>query len=133
MPNILGVSCFFHDSAASLVNEHGVLAAAEEERFSRKKHDNGFPIHAINFCLDFGNLNINDLDAIVFYENPVIKFDRVFSRILKNFPKSLKVLPPLLRSWHEDKFWFKEIFLRSFDPVELSAPNKRLLIQFLYI
>lgn len=114
MPNILGVSCFFHDSAVSLINEHGVVAAAEEERFSRKKHDNGFPIHAINFCLDFGNLNINDLDAIVFYENPVIKFDRVFSRIFKNFPKSLKVLPPLLRSWHEDKFWFKEIFCKHY-------------------
>jgi carbamoyltransferase len=115
MPNVLGVSCFFHDSAASLVNEHGVVAAAEEERFSKKKHDNGFPIHAINFCLNFGNLKINDLDAIVFYENPAIKFDRVFSRILKNFPKSLKVLPPLLKSWHEDKFWFKEIFCKHYN------------------
>lgn len=68
---ILGISCFFHDSAACLIKDNQIVAAAAEERFTRKKHDNSFPNQAIEFCLQQGSLAINELDAIAFYEKPI--------------------------------------------------------------
>ena len=70
---ILGVSCFYHDSAVALLEDGMLVAAAEEERFSRKKHDSGFPHHAIQFCLETAGITGNDLDYVVFYEKPFIK------------------------------------------------------------
>lgn len=111
---ILGISCFYHDSSAALVNDDGIIAAAEEERFSRIKHDNSFPNNSINFLLNFAKINFNDLDAVIYYENPVIKFDRVFNRFIKNLPKSLKVFNQIANSWNEDKFWIKEIISKKY-------------------
>ena len=75
--NILGVSCFYHDAAAALLKDGILVAAAEEERFSRVKHDYGFPTHAINFCLRQGGIGRDDLDYVVFYEKPLVKFERI--------------------------------------------------------
>lgn len=85
---ILGLSCYYHDSAACLVVDGKVVAAGAEERFTRKKHDNNFPFKAIEFCLQQAGCAINELDAIVFYEKPFVKFERVFSQHLQHFPKS---------------------------------------------
>ena len=74
---ILGISCFFHDAAAVLIDDGILLSAAEEERFSRVKHDFNFPSNAIIFCLAKANLNSNDLDAVVFFEKPFLKFERI--------------------------------------------------------
>ena len=74
---ILGVSCFYHDSAAALLEDGQLVAAAEEERFSRKKHDNGFPKNAIDFCLKYARISAQDLDYVVFYEKPFVKFERI--------------------------------------------------------
>src|SRR5882672_12022664 len=75
--NVLGLSCFFHDSAAALLRDGVLVAAAEEERFTRKKHDYGFPAQAIQFCLEAGKLAARDLDWVVFFEKPLVKFDRI--------------------------------------------------------
>ena len=72
--NILGISCFYHDAAAALCVDGTIVAAVEEERFTRKKHDFGFPKHAIDFCLEFAGLKVSDLDYIVFYENFFFNF-----------------------------------------------------------
>ncbi|WP_281397580.1 carbamoyltransferase N-terminal domain-containing protein, partial [endosymbiont of Lamellibrachia barhami] len=75
--NILGISAFYHDSAAALVQDGKITAAAQEERFSRKKHDERFPQHAVRFCLDQAGLSLDDVDHVVFYDKPLIKFERL--------------------------------------------------------
>ena len=79
---ILGISAFYHDAAAALVRDGVIVAAAQEERFSRKKHDPRFPVNAINYCLEEGFVDAADLDAIIFYDNPLATFDRVVENAL---------------------------------------------------
>lgn len=102
MAHVLGLSCFFHDSAAALVSNGTIVAAAAEERFNRRKHTNEFPRHAINFCVDAaGFSSINELDAIVFYEKPLRKMLRVVEGMVATWPRSLpdfaRRLPGYLR------------------------------------
>lgn len=85
---ILGLSCYYHDSAAAIIVDGKVVAAAAEERFSRVKHDNRFPLQAAEFCLQQAGLASNELDAIVFYEKPIIKLERIFAQHLDYFPRS---------------------------------------------
>ena len=96
--NILGISCFYHDSAACLIKDGIVAAAAEEERFTRKKHDIDFPINAINYCLKEGGITKDQISYIAFYEKPLLKFERLLSMHLEMFPKSywtfFKAIPP---------------------------------------
>ncbi|MEL6525499.1 MAG: carbamoyltransferase N-terminal domain-containing protein, partial [Chloroflexota bacterium] len=80
---ILGISAFYHDSAAALIHDGRIVAASMEERFSRKKHDNGYPAQAIQFCLDSAGITANDLDYVVFYEKPLVKFERILLTTLK--------------------------------------------------
>ena len=74
---ILGISAFYHDSAASLLDNGKIISAAQEERFTRIKHDNSFPLNAIQYCLKEGKINFDDVDYIVFYEKPFLKFERI--------------------------------------------------------
>ena len=74
---ILGISAYYHDSAAALLQDGEIVAAAQEERFTRKKHDPGFPLNAARFCLDDAGLSVGDLDAVVFYDKPLLKFERL--------------------------------------------------------
>lgn len=97
--NILGLSCFYHDSAASFLVDGKVMAAAAEERFSRKKHDNGFPVFASEFCLATSGKTIYDIDAIAFYEKPILKFERVIFTHFKYFPRSLKGFLQFMPGW----------------------------------
>ena len=77
--DILGISCYYHDAAASLIRDGQLIAASEEERFSRKKHDFDFPKHAINYCLEAGGITGKDLDYVVFFEKPFRKLDRILA------------------------------------------------------
>lgn len=86
---ILGISAYYHDSAACLIRDGKIISAAEEERFSRIKHDNNFPFQAINFCLKKENININDIDFIAYYEKPLLKFERILETFVDTWPKSL--------------------------------------------
>jgi carbamoyltransferase len=106
---ILGISCFYHDSAASLIVDGRVVAAGAEERFSRKKHDNSFPKLAIDYCLQESGLAINELDAIVFYEKPIWKFDRLLHQHLQHFPKSYRAFMDTSASWLNQKLNIKKI------------------------
>jgi len=100
---ILGISCYYHDSSATLLKDGKIIAAAEEERFTRKKHDNSFPENAINFCLDSEKININDINYVGFYEKPLLKFERVLFQHLHSFPKSLKTFLISMPSWLTEK------------------------------
>ncbi|MFQ5414473.1 MAG: carbamoyltransferase [Phycisphaerae bacterium] len=85
---VLGISCYYHDAGAALVRDGALVAAAEEERFSRKKHDNGFPALAIQYCLREAGISINDVDHIGFYEKPLVKFDRILETVLTYWPRT---------------------------------------------
>ncbi len=103
MVSILGISCFYHDSAACLVKDGIVVAAAEEERFTRKKHDIDFPINAINYCLKEGGITKDQISYIAFYEKPLLKFERLLSMHLEMFPKSYWPFFKALPSWINEK------------------------------
>jgi carbamoyltransferase len=105
--HILGISCFYHDAAAVLLRDGQLIAAAEEERFSRKKHDFGFPVHAIQFCLEQGGIDRGELDYVVFYEKPFVKFDRILMTALATFPRSSGVFRESMITWFKDKLWIK--------------------------
>ncbi|MEK6939950.1 MAG: carbamoyltransferase N-terminal domain-containing protein, partial [Nanoarchaeota archaeon] len=100
---ILGISCYYHDASAALLKDGVVVAAAEEERFTRKKHDASFPLQAIKFCLESQNLTINDISHIGFYEKPFLKFERILSQHLEMFPFSMKTFLSSLPSWVNEK------------------------------
>ena len=89
MSKILGISAFYHDSAAVLIINGEVIAAAQEERFTREKHTPDFPIQAIKYCLEEGGLEIDELDAIVFYDKPLLKFERLLQTYYSFAPKGL--------------------------------------------
>ena len=87
--NILGISCFYHDAAAALVRDGVLIAASEEERFSRLKHDFGFPKLSIKYCLERAGLDQQELDAVVFYEKPFVKFERILQTQFQLWPHTL--------------------------------------------
>lgn len=105
--DILGISCYFHDAAAALVRDGQLVAAAEEERFTRKKHDSEFPGHAIDFCLRSGGIGRADLDYVVFFEKPFVKFERLLLSNLQTFPRSHRVFREAMIAWLGDKLWIK--------------------------
>jgi len=120
--NILGLSCFYHDAAAALLQDGILIAAAEEERFSRKKHDSGFPSHSIRFCLRQGGIDARDLDYVVFYEKPFVKFERILTTSLQTAPKSFKLFGQAMKSWLVDRLWVKGV-IQS----ELGVESKKIL------
>lgn len=103
--HILGVSCYYHDAAAALLREGQLIAAAEEERFSRVKHDFAFPANAIRFCLREGKVEGKDLDYVVFFEKPFRKLDRILASVLQTYPQSWKVFRESMIGWMLDKLW----------------------------
>jgi carbamoyltransferase len=103
--HILGVSCYYHDAAAAVLRDGQLVAAAEEERFSRAKHDFGFPKLAIEFCLRQAGIDAKDLDYVVFYERPFRKLDRLLASVLQTYPQSWKVFRESMIGWMLDKLW----------------------------
>jgi carbamoyltransferase len=111
--NILGISCFFHDAGAALLQDGTLVAAAEEERFSRKKHDYGFPSQAIDFCLRTGGIRGQDLDMVVFFEKPFLKFDRILRSSMAAFPKARGVFQESMLAWMTEKLWVKGLIRQN--------------------
>ncbi|MBN1645420.1 hypothetical protein JW868_00095 [Candidatus Woesearchaeota archaeon] len=103
MVYVLGISCYYHDSSAALLHDGKIVAAAEEERFTRKKHDTSFPIHAIRYCLKSQNITIQDVDVVGFYEKPFLKFERLLYQHLQMFPKTFKNFLTSTPSWLHQK------------------------------
>ncbi|MEL6713811.1 MAG: carbamoyltransferase [Planctomycetota bacterium] len=119
---VLGLSFYYHDSSAALVKDGVLVAAAAEERFSRKKHDSGFPTLAIEFCLEQGGVTRNDVDHVVFYEKPFIKLERMLLTAMATFPKSASVFRESMQRWIGDKLWIKSLMTK-----ELGIPRSKLL------
>ena len=106
--NLLGISAYYHDSAACLLRNGEIVAAAQEERFTRTKHDAAFPAHAVNFCLQVGGITISDIDAIVFYEKPFRHFERLLESYLEFAPRGLPQFLKSMPVWLRQKLWIKE-------------------------
>ena len=120
--NILGISAHYHDSAAALVVDGMPIAAVQEERLSRRKNDATFPIAAIEWCLDQGELSPDDLDAVVFYERPMLKFERILNCTLRAFPHSWRAFPHAMKNSLSEKVWVKGIISSH-----LGVPRKKIL------
>lgn len=116
---ILGISAFYHDSAACLVRDGEILAAAQEERFTRKKHDASFPAHAVKFCLETAGADISGIDLVAFYEKPFLKFDRILHSYLAYAPAGLKSFLMAIPLWIRERIWMKELIRK-----ELSYEGK---------
>lgn len=106
---ILGISCYYHDSAAALIHNGRIIAAAQEERFTRKKQDERFPINAINFCLNYANIKINNIDYVVFYDKPLLKFQRILFTYLSMAPKGIKSFLQAIPIWLKQKLFIKDL------------------------
>lgn len=104
---ILGISCYYHDSAAALIKDGVLIAASEEERFSRKKHDASFPKLAIDFCLKKAGISVQDVEYVVFYEKPFLKFERLFLNVLSYAPRTTSFFRESMKEWFFDKLWIK--------------------------
>ncbi|HSU81298.1 MAG TPA: carbamoyltransferase [Thermoanaerobaculia bacterium] len=102
---LLGISAFYHDSAACLVDEGRIVAAAQEERFTRKKHDEGFPSNAVRYCLAEGGVGRGELDGVVFYDKPLLKFHRILETYLTTVPRGLRSAVMALPLWLRDRLW----------------------------
>lgn len=106
---VLGISCFYHDASAALLKDGRIIAAAEEERFTRIKHDTNFPIKAVEWCLHDANITINDVDFVGFYEKPLLKFERLMAQHVEMFPRSLGMFVHSMPSWLNEKLRVQSI------------------------
>jgi carbamoyltransferase len=111
--HILGISAYYHDSAAALLTDGGIIAAAQEERFTRKKHDAGFPANAVSYCLAEAGLQISDLDYVVFYDKPLVKFERLLETYLAYAPKGFRSFVTAMPVWLKDKLFLKTTLKRE--------------------
>lgn len=111
--HILGISALYHDSAACLVTDGDIVAAAQEERFTRKKHDNVFPARAIEYCLSEGKIGLDDLDYIVFYDKPLLKFERLLMTFLTTAPKGLRSFFQQMPPWLKEKINTRRLLRRE--------------------
>jgi carbamoyltransferase len=128
---ILGISAFYHDSAAAVVRDGEIVAAAQEERFTRKKHDAGFPYNAVDYCLAEAGVSLDEVGSVVFYEKPFIKFERLIETYLTTAPYGFKSFRMAIPLWLKHKlFQKKELIesLRSIDP-DVSCQDKLLFAE----
>lgn len=120
---ILGISCFYHDAAACLLDDGRIVAAAQEERFSRIKHDSSFPREAIRYCLAAGGINGEGLDAVAFYEKPLLKFHRLLESYLAVAPRGLRAFVRALPEWMRQKLWIPYLIERELADLGISRPG----------
>src|SRR5262245_34564504 len=120
---ILGVSAFYHDSAAALIIDGQIIAAAQEERFTRKKHDASFPVNAIRFCLEYAGCSLNDLEAVVFYEKPFLKFERLLETYYAYAPKGIASFMTAMPIWIKEKLFLKKLIWEALDSI--STVNRK--------
>jgi len=128
MTKIIGISAFYHDSAASLIEDGNIIAAAQEERFSRKKHDDRFPKNAIKFILENSNCSLNEIDKIIFYEKPFLKFERLLETFIAFSPKGFKQFSKAIPIWLKEKLFQKKQIINYLKEIDNSfLPGDKIL------
>src|SRR6516162_11417520 len=117
---ILGISAFYHDSAAALIEDGRIVAAAQEERFTRKKYDDGYPANAIDYCLAEAGIRLADVDHVAFYDKPLLKFDRLFKTYMAFAPRGFRSFRTAMPVWLNDKLFQKK---RLGEKLRAAAPE----------
>ncbi|MFA6355650.1 MAG: carbamoyltransferase [Candidatus Omnitrophota bacterium] len=113
MSYILGISCFYHDSAAALIKDGDIIAAAQEERFTRKRHDQAFPSHAVSYCLKEAGITAADIEYVAFYDKPFIKFERILQTYLAYVPSGIRSFIKAIPLWVKNKIWMKDLIRKE--------------------
>jgi carbamoyltransferase len=121
---LLGISCYYHDAAACLVDAGRIVAAAQEERFTRKKHDEAFPLNAVRYCLAEGGVGPGELDGVVFYDKPLLKFHRILETYLAVAPKGLRSAVLALPVWLREKLWIPPQIAEALDRCGVGEPKE---------
>ena len=124
---VLGLSAYYHDSAAALVVDGQVVAAAQEERFTRRKHDARFPVNAVRFCLEYSGGTADDIDAVVFYEKPFLKFERLIETYLSFAPRGYRSFAMAMPLWIREKLFQKDLLARELARLGFMRPAERIL------
>ncbi len=123
---IIGISAFYHDSAAALVSDGEIISAYQEERFTRKKHDSDFPINSINQILNDNNLLLSDIDFICFYEKPILKFDRLIESYISIAPRGFKSFRSAMPIWLKEKIFLKKSILKSLQKIDQNFEESKI-------
>ena len=131
---ILGISCFYHDSAASLIKDGTILSAVQEERFSRKKHDSRFPINSILYCLKNEAIDLRDIKSIVYYEKPLLTFERLLETYLASAPRGIRSFIAAMQVWLKEKLFLKSQLKKQFISLQrdLVGSNKTFVPQIMF-
>jgi carbamoyltransferase len=124
---ILGVSAYYHDSAAALIEDGRVVAAAQEERFTRRKHDASFPENAVNYCLSEGGVPISSLDAVTFYEKPFLKFERLLETYISAAPRGFRQFLMAMPLWLREKLFQRHLLTRELQKIDAGFDPAKLL------
>ena len=124
MKKILGISAFYHDSAAAITFDENIIAAAQEERFTRIKHDSKFPFEAIKYCLNQSSCKLNELDYIVFFEKPFLKFERLLETYLGFAPKGLQSFSKAMPIWIKEKLFQKNLIFNYLKEIDKSFSDR---------
>src|SRR5438105_10015105 len=124
---ILGISAFYHDSAAALVEDGRIVAAAQEERFTRKKHDPSFPMHAIGYCLEATGARLSDIDDVVFYDKPFLKFERLLETYIAMAPAGFRSFQMAIPLWLKEKLFQKSLLRKKLGEFDEEFDGARLL------
>ena len=120
MTSILGISAFYHDSAACILKDGKIIAAAQEERFTRKKHDPSFPGNAVKFCLDHTGFRLEEIDAVVFYDKPFLKFERLLETYYAFAPRGLRSFLMAVPVWLREKLFLKKLILDELKSIDIE-------------
>ena len=118
LANIVGISASYHDSAAALLRDGEIVAAAQEERFTRKKHDSSFPTNAVRYCLSEAGLSLSEVDQVVFYDKPLVKFERLLETYLSYAPRGLRSFIAAMPIWLKEKLFLKETLRRELTEID---------------
>ena len=123
MPSILGISAFYHDSAACILVDGEIVAAAQEERFTRKKHDPSYPYNAIEFVLNYSNLKLSEVNQIVFFEKPFLKFERLLETYVAFAPKGFLSFCKAMPLWLKEKLFQKNLLFNELKKHDIKAKS----------
>ena len=127
MIRILGISAFYHDSAAALIVDGKIIAAAQEERFTRKKHDPSYPANAINYCLSEANISLDQVDYVAFYDKPFLKFERLLETYVAFAPKGFQSFRMAMPVWLREKLFLKDMLIKEIKKVDKNFDSNKLM------
>ena len=127
MTAILGISAFYHDSAAALIVDGKIIAAAQEERFTRKKHDPSYPTNAINYCLSEAKVSLDQVDYIAFYDKPFLKFERILETYVALVPKGFQSFRMAMPIWLREKLFLKDMLIKEIKKVDKNFNSNKIM------